>query len=524
MGRGRTALHLALIAAFVTLGIVLVLHHEPWRDEADPWLMARDAPLAEVFRRAGYVGTPMLWTYVLAPLARLGLPYPTLGFVNLAFAAAAAALVIAAAPLPLLTRVLLAFSFYLSYEYAAVARSYALAVALLFAIATLDSRRDRWPRAHGALIALLFNTNVHGMALALPILALRTWELVRRRRGGPAEATTTGDGLAWQGLAIAVIGGIAAAVQIVPPADGQLQGLSHEAGLRWVPVTLAGALFPSQEENPAFMTLAALIWFCVAVSLARRPRALVFLISSSLLLWAIFALKYPGYLRHWGFLLLALIYALWTARAEEGENAVAVAIGPRRGAAASRKAARARGAGTGPRGLAGAAPWAGVLGLNAALAWSAWFGYRNWMHELGYPFSESRAMARYLIEQRLTGTPIAAWPAPYAEAVLPYLPVRRFYYPGIRDSGSYMKWDRTYESGLAISGQELVDRVDQAYPPGRDVLLLTNQPVPEAEAAGFALLHAADGNAMMQDERYLLYARGAAASPSRVPTPPPSGP
>ena len=59
-----------LLAAFAALGIVLVLHHEPWRDEADVWLMARDAPLKDLFLRAGYVGSPSLWYYLLVPFAK----------------------------------------------------------------------------------------------------------------------------------------------------------------------------------------------------------------------------------------------------------------------------------------------------------------------------------------------------------------------------------------------------------------------------------------------------------------------
>jgi hypothetical protein len=116
-------------------------------------------------------------------------------------------------------------------------------------------------------------------------------------------------------------------------------------------------------------------------------------------------------------------------------------------------------------------------------------------------------MAQYLIEQRLAAIPIAAWPAPHAEAVLPYLPVRRLYYPGIRAYGSYMKWDRAYEQGLAISADEVLERTEQAFPEARDLLLLTNQPIEGAAEAGFTLIHAVAGDVIQGDEQYLLYRR-----------------
>ena len=54
-------------------------------------------------------------------------------------------------------------------------------------------------------------------------------------------------------------------------------------------------------------------------------------------------------------------------------------------------------------------------------------------------------------------------------------------------------------------------RIDQAFPPGRDVLFLANRPVPAAERAGFRVAHLAVGNVIMGDEQYVLYRRGAAA-------------
>ncbi|MFC1598363.1 hypothetical protein ACFL2M_02415, partial [Patescibacteria group bacterium] len=46
-----------LLGVFVIFSIVLNLNHEPWRDEAQAWLIARDVPnLLELFRLAGYEG------------------------------------------------------------------------------------------------------------------------------------------------------------------------------------------------------------------------------------------------------------------------------------------------------------------------------------------------------------------------------------------------------------------------------------------------------------------------------------
>src|SRR5213078_1498857 len=73
--RMRRWLAPAALAAYAISVAVIELRHEPWRDEADCWLLARDADAVTFFHRMGLVGTPGLWHLVLVPFARIGLPY-----------------------------------------------------------------------------------------------------------------------------------------------------------------------------------------------------------------------------------------------------------------------------------------------------------------------------------------------------------------------------------------------------------------------------------------------------------------
>jgi hypothetical protein len=486
------AFDLAVVLAFAALGVVLVLHHEPWRDEADTWLMARDAPLGELIRRTAYVGVPALWSFVLAPFARLGLPYGVIGFVNLAFAIAAIAIFTFRSPFPPLMRALIVFSFYLSYEYAVIARSYAISVLLLMTLAALDPRRLSRPLAYGVALALLFNTNVHGIMLGIPLAGLWAWEAIRSR---PRARSV------WIGLAVAAAGAVLALAQLLPPADGQLRGLAERAGPRWIPISLAGALFPTLEANRPVMAVSALILAAALVVSWSRRRAFVFLAVASAGLWAVFTLKYPGTLRHWGFLFLALIHTLWIVRAAEPSRDPPRTESPR-----------------GP--IAAMAGMVLAVGWPFALAWSVYVAALHWHRDFVDPFSGSRAMARYLLDQGLVDVPIAAWPAPQAEAVLPHLPVRRFWYPGIRAYGSYMQWDRAYEEGMEIGDDEVLRRVGEEFPRDREVLLLANRPLAGADTAGFAMIHVVVGDVMMGDEQYVLYRRAASPRSGSAPSGP----
>lgn len=465
----------ALMLAFVVLGVLLVHHHEPWRDEADPWLMARDASLPQLVRLAGYVGTPILWFLAQVPLAKGGLPYATVGYLNLLFAAGAVALFLRHARLAWPLKALFVFSFFVSYEYAAIARSYALSMLLLFALAALHAKRFTSPLAYGTVLLLLLNTNVHSLALGVPILARWVWESARASR--PARiAPLLGALIGAAGLALALL-------QLRQPPDGQLTGLVESMRLRLIPTTLAGALVPGVEGSSWAWALAEVVVGAGVIWLLRRPRALAVMLASFALLWAIFLLKYAGSPRHWGFFLLALVYALWTARDEEAAD-------PAPPPEWNRKA------------------WAAVsIAFGLSLVWSVYFAWASWTREIRDPFSASRQMARFLRDTRLVELPVAAWPSPHAQALLPYLPGKRFYDPGTRAEFTYLEWNRATVDGWSLPEDEVVRRIDEKYPPGRDVLFLANRPVPAAERAGFRTVHLAVGNVIMGDEQYVLYRR-----------------
>jgi len=160
---------------FAALGYVLVMalmvpRHEPWADEAQSWLLSRDASLLQLWGRLlHYEGTPGLWQTLLHALIRLGLPYSALGFVSALLGLAAVVLLLRCAPLPLFIRILLPFTYYLCYQYAIIARSYALIAPLLFGIAAIYPHAARKPVWTTVLLCLLAGVSVHGFLISLCI-------------------------------------------------------------------------------------------------------------------------------------------------------------------------------------------------------------------------------------------------------------------------------------------------------------------------------------------------------------------
>src|SRR5436853_2707169 len=77
-----------VFAIYVTLLAVAVSHHEPWMDEAQAWLLAKDTSFKELFLKyLRYEGSPGLWHLILMIPAKLGLPYFSINILSAIFAA-----------------------------------------------------------------------------------------------------------------------------------------------------------------------------------------------------------------------------------------------------------------------------------------------------------------------------------------------------------------------------------------------------------------------------------------------------
>jgi hypothetical protein len=189
----------AILAAYVLVVALGIWRHEPWADEAQAWLIARDAGwwqmIAHIVR---YEGTPGLWHTLLWILIRLHVSYAGMHWFAAAVAAAGAWVLLRYSPFPLVLRILLPFSFWFAYQDAVIARNYVLFAVLAFSAAALLRSLSEQSQAHPArswvwlalLLGLLANTSSHGfvasVALAAVAIAVRRRSATRPRVALPA--------------------------------------------------------------------------------------------------------------------------------------------------------------------------------------------------------------------------------------------------------------------------------------------------------------------------------------------------
>lgn len=462
----RDPMVVAALLAYVLLGLVLAAHHEAWRDEADSWLWVRDGGLGELFGRLGHMGTPALWYLVLFPFARAGLPFATQGLVHVAIAAGAAFVVLAHAPFSRRFRLLLVFSYFLGFEYLAIARNYSIGLLLLFTLAALDGRRRERAVLYGIVLALMVNTSVHLLFIGVVILAASALEL---------RADARADRSRVAGLAIALCGVALAAWQLWPPADGAHTGLFYSfepRALRW---SLSQSLLPGIPVYGLHLVTIPIVLACL-FALWRHPRSFwIFLAAYSGLLY-VMTFKVVGGLRHFGLVFALLVYCIWIAEAAGREAYLR----------------------TNWRRYA-------MLGLEVCLAVSLVVAAVYWTLEVTRPFSGSKEMAQYLEANGLEGRKIAAhYPAAGAVVLVHLREPRRFWYPALGREGSYMYWDRRYQEADAVP-VESVARTVRAEAP--ECLLLTNAPLERPRAFGMRLLFKTSEDVFAKrDEILYLYA------------------
>jgi len=478
----------ALFFAYLVVTASLALHHEPWRDEADAWLIARDASPLDVLRIAGHSGTPCLWYFAQMPLAKAGLPFGAQAALNLAFMLAAAAILLRSSKLPLAVQALFLFGYYMSFEYAVVARNYGLGVLLAFAALAWDERRIERPFVYGLLLLLLANVSAHFLFIAAVLLALWLRDLHHARK----EASSRFDArAAMAGVALAGLGAAFSVFQLLPRPGGQFP---QELLMIFVPRRLFGpirALFP--EGVPVVLgPLAVLAWGSAILFVASQLRALLFLGASVAALTYIFVFKHVGGDRHYGLLLIVLVMALWLA---ENDRARPTAGWPRLrwpGAALTERLRRVTFA------LVGV-----CLGVTALFSVG-----RIWPREIGEAFSEAQEMGHFLRKSGLDARTVAAHPSSQCEAVLPYLERPTFFYPALSATGSHMLWDARYMEGTRVTLEQAVTIARRELPDFRPggALFLSNTELPAALAAEFRLIHRTAGKPWrVPDEAFFLY-------------------
>ncbi len=303
---------LAVLGVWIVVTYFTLLHHEKWADEAQAWLLARDLDLPTLwFKELRYEGCPGLWHTILWVAQHwFHARYADIGLIGLACATAGVAFMLWRAPFPRPLRYLLAFSYFIVYQYAVIARPYTLIPLLAFAAAHFFRDRER-PERMTLVLALLSLVTVHGILIAagLGVAYLletakdwRSMSLPLRRRYVVC--------ISFMLLLVLFL-----FVILKPTPDVEVLASMNDPGqppkLVQLTSVLSGALMDHVIPSSLFLLLAG-VW-------CYMRRRLITLALPTALLVAFYVMVY-GRGQHQGTLFIAVIAGLWIAWPTEQEQ------------------------------------------------------------------------------------------------------------------------------------------------------------------------------------------------------------
>ena len=472
-----------LSGIFLLLGGFVAWHHEMWRDEIQAWLIARDSssPIEVLYHLNRGDGHPGLWHLCLYYLKQITWSPVIMQPFHLIIACTSVYVFVRFAPFTRLHKALFPFGYLVFYEYAVICRNYALGVLLLFVFCALFKKRQtRFPLL-GFILLLLAHTNIVALIVAIAIAVSLAWEL-RSTSSRPSKRDIR------VGFSLILFGILTSIIQLKPSTPGRFEwtdltrGVSDlerfqnavniipktfipipEVTLRFWNTFLLDAI---PGANSVKLALTVVILLFAVIFLCRKPTALLMYLIGTLGILAFFA-SYFGFIRHWGYLYILFFAAIWISR--DCDDA---APHTRTGHGHFRRRLNQLSLAT-DRSL----NYVLILLLTVQLTGgvvAAGLDYK-------YPFSEGKAVARFIKESELDDMIIA--PEVRSDVsleILGYLEKGQFYYPRPKRFGSFVSWDPRYASTAYLATEDVLQEIRRfCNEKSEDILIISGHLYPE---------------------------------------------
>ena len=183
---------IVLTVVFLVIAAMLLLRHEMYTDELNPWLYNTRSPsLPAMFRISSVEDQPRLWYLMLYPLSRVTDSPFAMQWLHWLIAGAVVYIFARYAPFTKGQKVLFVFGRMMLFEFGTLVRCYLIGILLLFIFCSLfHARRSRFV-CLCVILALLANANIGGLTIAAAAGLALALEQIGPRRDPPLRALTT---------------------------------------------------------------------------------------------------------------------------------------------------------------------------------------------------------------------------------------------------------------------------------------------------------------------------------------------
>ena len=176
-------INVIIIIVFLGISLLIGINHEPWADEAQSWIIARDASVSEIiWDIARYEGAFPLWHLTLKLFINFGLTYEYLYIVPIIISLIGLIVFLKKVEVPTYVKILLPFTYYIFYQYTIIARSYCyLLLAFSLLLITYKNRLEK-PLKYILSLAFLSLISMHGMIIACGFVLLLFIEIIKLKK------------------------------------------------------------------------------------------------------------------------------------------------------------------------------------------------------------------------------------------------------------------------------------------------------------------------------------------------------
>ncbi|MDP7279673.1 MAG: hypothetical protein QGG39_07290 [Candidatus Poribacteria bacterium] len=302
-----------VLPLYAILLAVVLWKHEPWADEAQAWLIARDCSGVELlFQRLRYEGHPGLWYLILMVPSKILPYYPTIQVISFSIAVAGIFVFWRTSPFPPILKTLFPFTYFIFYQYAVVARSYVLLPLLIFLVGHYYPQRFRRVYLFTLLLCLLAYVSVFSALIAISTMLVHFLDLLKwwKELEGEERKRQMASLVAF-GLFMILM-----AFQLWQPTDSSFAKNYHFELDRVTSRFLEVTDLIMVEIKPISYSILAVscVWFWI-------NRVLLLYLLSSLSIIFLFAVKYFNSW-HEGILFLAWILPLWISFQSQSKDNV----------------------------------------------------------------------------------------------------------------------------------------------------------------------------------------------------------
>ncbi|WP_016875198.1 hypothetical protein ACF3DV_18390 [Chlorogloeopsis fritschii PCC 9212] len=502
--KNQTNFTILLVSIFFILSLVGIVNHEMWRDELQAWLIARDSSsLIDVFNNLRYEGHPGLWHTFLYIITRFTHNPIAMQFFHLLIATLVIYTFVKYSPFNRLQKALFTFGYFPFFEYNLISRNYNLGVLFLFLFCCLFPKRHQSYVWLAILLALMVNTNVYIMIIALSLAMTLFIEYVFNQNLRNHYSRNKKNLIF--SLAIFSLGLIVSLSQILrvtsvntPSQAGntivvtqfeilinsvkKLAGIITLISRSYIPIPqfLNFQFWNTSIFPPAISLLLSIILLCFAICIFIRKPFVLFLYCSGTFGILLFAYtKIRGVLRHHGHLFILFIACLWLYHYYQNSSWSI------------------------PRFKRFTNFWYKQKDklITSILLTHLFAGIFAFSIDLAYPFSASRDAAKYIINNQLNNN-IIIGSKDYIISPLAALLDRKIYYPEINSFGSFIDWGKRKN----VKSQEVIEQVNSfVMQTNNQILLILNSPLtiepPNLQISPLQSF----SKTLAGDEKYYLY-------------------